>query len=130
MYNITSYFKQMLLLLAAITLTSTATADPSNKWRLQFKGSAESAGDVVIQIAPEGARAFSITVAIEEGLSENKVAKEVVTILEATLPEDIYKVERDDGEDVLIKRRYRKANFSVSIVSNSVKNIEIELERE
>jgi hypothetical protein len=46
------------------------------------------------------------------------------------LPRDAYHVERDDGEDVLIKKRHGAANFGLKIVSNSVKHVRINPQRE
>jgi hypothetical protein len=130
MFKPKSYFNRMFLLLIAVTLATVAVANTSNKWRLQFSGNSESAGEIVIQIAPEDGQPFSVTISFEEGLSENKVAKRVVTVLESKLPEDVYKVERDDGEDVLIKKRFGEEDFEVSITSNTVKNTRINLDRE
>jgi hypothetical protein len=130
MFKPKSYFNRMFLLLTAVTLATVAVANTSNKWRLQFSGNSESAGEIVIQIAPEDGQPFSVTISVEEGLSENKVAKRVVTVLESKLPEDVYKVERDDGEDVLIKKRFGEEDFEVSITSNTVKNTRINLDRE
>jgi len=63
--------------------------------------------------------------AIKDGTGENAVAKAVVKSLKEQLPEDSYHVERDDGEDVLIKKRLGEENFDVEIVSNTVKGVRI-----
>ena len=67
---------------------------------------------------------------MEEGTSENNVAKQIVSILREQLPEDGYHVERDDGEDVLLKKRMGAANFELSVVSNSVEGVRLNLDRE
>ena len=41
-----------------------------------------------------------------------------------------FKVEVDDGEDVLVKKGPRERNFSVTIVENSVKGVRINLDPE
>ena len=43
---------------------------------------------------------------------------------------DRFHVERDDGEDVLIKKRRGNSDFGVEIMSNSVKGVRINIDRE
>jgi hypothetical protein len=63
-------------------------------------------------------------------LSENEVAEQAMNFLAANLPNDIYHVERDDGEDVLVKRRMGAENFELVIVSNTVEGVRINLDKE
>lgn len=65
-----------------------------------------------------------------DGTSENGVAKVVVNTLKAQLPKDGFHIERDDGEDVLIKKRHNAANFDLKIVSSSVDHVRINSQRE
>ena len=58
------------------------------------------------------------------------MAKTVVKGLQAQLPKDGYHVERDDGEDVLVKKKRGAANFDLEITSNSVKGVRINPEHE
>jgi len=104
--------------LAALLLfaAAAAQASTSNKWRLQFSGGADSDGVIVI--------------AIKDGTGENSVAKAVVEGLKEQLPKDHYHVERDDWEDVLIKKHHGDPNFGVEIVSNTVKGVRINPDRE
>ena len=107
-----------------------ANASPSNKWRLQFSGGADSDGTIVLQIVPTGGEMIEASIDVKDGTGENAVAKTVVKGLKAQLPEEGYKVERDDGEDVLIKKRRGAANFDLVIVSNSVKGVRIKPNKE
>jgi hypothetical protein len=115
-----------LFLLAA---SMAVEAKPSNKWRLEFSGGADSDGAIVFRISPEGGAPIEATVDITKGTSENNVAKAVVKSLKAQLPKDGYHVERDDGEDVLIKKRRGSPNFDVEIVANGVEGVRIKPER-
>ena len=114
------------LLLAAVT----AEASPSNKWRLQFSGGANSDGTIVLRVSPEGGTPIEASIDVKDGTGENAVAKTVVKGLKAQLPEDGFHVERDDGEDVLVKKKHGAANFDLEIVSNSVKGVRINPEHE
>jgi hypothetical protein len=116
-----------LLLLAA---SLAAEASPSNKWRLQFSGGANSDGTIVLLISPEGGTPIEASIAIKDGTGENSVAAAVVKGLKAQLPKDHFKVERDDGEDVLIKKRSRAPKFDVTVVSNDVEGVRIRPEHE
>jgi hypothetical protein len=46
------------------------------------------------------------------------------------LPRDQYKIEVDDGEDVLVKKKRKAINFALTLVSSTVKHTEIEIEKE
>jgi hypothetical protein len=116
----------VLLLFAA----AAAQASTSNKWRLQFSGGADSDGVIVLRITPRDGEAITAEIAIEDGTGENNVAKAVVDGLKEQLPKDHYHVERDDWEDVLVKKRLGDENFSVEIVSNTVKGVRINPDRE
>ncbi len=114
----------------AMVASQLAWAAPSNKWRLEFSGGADSDGVITLMLTPVGGTSVSYRTEISEGRRENGVAKDVVTSLQAQLPEDAYKVERDDGEDVLIKKRRGAADFDVLIEQNTVKGVRINLDRE
>lgn len=115
-------------LLLAVALV--AEANPSNKWRLEFNGRADSDGVIVLRLTPKGGEPQVVEFAITKGTGENAAAKAVVKGLKAQLPKDDYHVERDDWEDVLIKKRLGSDNFDLEIVSNSVKGIKIKPKRE
>lgn len=113
-----------------VTVALSACAASSNKWRLQFSGGADSDGTIVIRLLPEDGTPLEASVDVEDGTGENAVAKAVVEGLRAQLPEDLYHVERDDGEDVLIKKRRGASNFDVVIVSNTVDGVRINPDKE
>lgn len=119
-------------MLAALLLVAIAAAQAStsNKWRLQFSGGADSDGVIVLRITPKGGEAITAEIAIKDGTGENNVAKTVVNGLKEQLPKEHYHVERDDWEDVLIKKHHGDENFSVEIVSNTVKGVRINPDRE
>jgi len=119
-------------LLAALLLAVIGTADakPSNKWRLQFSGGADSDGVITIKLMPNDGEPILTETAITKGTGENAVAKAVVRSLKAQLDKERFHVERDDGEDVLIKKRWGTENFDVEIVSITVKGVRINPDRE
>lgn len=117
-------------MLVVALLSLTALANPSNKWRLQFSGKADSDGVIVIRISPVEGEPLTAEVTVENNTGENGVARTVVKGLKEQLPKDQFHVERDDGEDVLIKKRRGTSNFDVEIVSNSVKGVRINPDRE
>ena len=113
-----------------LALATTAGASPSNMWRLEFSGGAESDGEIVIRFEPQGGEPIETVTYIKDGRSENGVAKDVVKALRKQLPEEAFKVERDDGEDVLVKKRRGAADFDVDIVSITVKDVRINPDKE
>ena len=123
-------WRLMAALLLVLMVASPATANPSNKWRLQFSGKANSDGVIVITLSPVEGEPVTAEIAIKNNTGENGVAKAVVKSLKLQLDKELYRVERDDGEDVLIKKRHGEPNFDVEIVSNSVKGVRINPDRE
>ena len=113
------------LLLAALP----AIASPSNKWRLEFSGAAESDGEIVLVVTPVGGTPIEVTTAVKKSDGENRVAARVRDALKAAIKDD-YSVSRDDGEDVLVKRRMGRPNFEIALVSNTVKAVRINFDRE
>jgi hypothetical protein len=91
----------------------------SNKWRVEVSEGANSDGNIV----------FRVTVAIKDGRSENDVAKDIAAGLKKGLDKKVYKVERDDGEDVLVKKR-KGPNFELKLVESTVKSVRINVAKE
>lgn len=127
--SLTAFIRCALAVLP-VSATAAMQASNSNKWRLEFSGGADSDGVIVLRITPKGSEPITTEIAIADGTGENKVAKTVVNGLKQQLPKDRSHVERDDGEDVLIKKRFGEENFSVGIVSNTVKGVRINPDRE
>jgi len=102
----------------------------SNKWRLQFSGGADSDGVVTLKLIPKEGEPIVADTAIKKGTSENRVAKAVVDSLKAQLPKKVYHVERDDGEDVLVKKKRGAENFGIEIVALTVEGVRIRPQKE
>lgn len=119
-----------ILLFAALLLPMLGLAAPiENKWRLQFSGNARSDGDVVLSVTPKDGTASTITIPIRAGTRENNVARAVRDALRQAIGAD-YKIEVDDGEDVLVKRRYGRPRFNVTVVAIQVRGVRINLDQE
>ena len=113
-----------------ILLTScTSLSNPSNKWRIEFSESAKSDGEIVFRIAPEYQEYFEVNVKVFKGTGENHVAHRVKDAFLEQLPPNQYSVEVDDGEDVLLKEK-GAGDFRLNLVSNTVKSVRINLDRE
>lgn len=117
-------------LLALLTLLSVSASAAENKWRMQFSGNAESDGALEVTITPNGDNPpVVVSIPVTAGTSENGVAKAVRDGLRAGLPKG-YKVERDDGEDVLVKRRLGTARFTLEVTGNTVNGVRVNLDQE
>lgn len=117
------------LSLGLLLASGAVLAKPSNKWRLEFSGAAESPGEIVLRVQPVGGESIDVTVAIEGNDGENRVAGKVRDAMKKALKAD-YRIDRDDGEDVLVKRRRGRPQFEVSLVSSTVKDVRINFDRE
>jgi hypothetical protein len=129
-------FSALLLLLLTTGFTVAAESETakkpslSNKWRLECSGNAESDGTVAVKISQQDADPITVEIPVAKGTSENGVAKTIVKVLKANLDKKAFHVERDDGEDVLVKKKGKTKNFGLEIVSNSVKNLRLRVEKE
>jgi hypothetical protein len=118
-------------LLALLGLSASAAfAGSSNKWRIEVSEGANSDGEIVFHVTPDGGEAIEVRVTVKDGTRENKVAETISDAFAAQLPEDQYNVEVDDGEDVLVKKKGGADNFDLSLVSSTVKSVRIDIEKE
>lgn len=125
-------FRSCRIVLVAVVLSclfaAPAFASKSNKWRLQFSGAAESAGEMVLEIVPSGGVPVRVSVLIERNDGENRVARKVKTAIDRQAGKWV-DAELDDGEDVLVKRHFFR-RFSIALVSSTVKDVRINFDRE
>ena len=105
-----------------------AFAAESNKWRLEFSGAAESAGEMVFEIVPSGRAPVRVSVIIERNDGENRVARKVKIAIDRQAGKWV-DAELDDGEDVLVKRHFFR-RFSIVLVSSTVKDVRINFDQE
>jgi len=116
--------------LVLIALASPASASDSNKWRIQVSGGAESDGTIVFELVPKGGTAIQVTATLRKGRSENGVARDIANAFEAKSVKQLVDSETDDGEDVLVKRRLGKPEFSLKVISNSVRGVRLNFDKE
>ena len=123
------YIRPFAVFLLALCATTPVLAAESNKWRLEFSGAAESAGELVIEIAPKGREPVRVTVVIERNDGENRVARKVKTAIDRQAGQWV-DAELDDGEDVLVKRRLFRPRVLIALVSSTVKDVRINFDQE
>jgi hypothetical protein len=118
----------VLALALCFAATPLAFARDSNKWRLEFSGAAESAGQMVFEIVPTGKAPVLVTVPIERNDGENRVARKVKSAIDRQAGRWV-DAELDDGEDVLVKRHFFR-QFTIVLVSSTVKDVRINFDTE
>lgn len=117
------------VLLIAVCASAPVFASDSNKWRLEFSGAAESAGEMVFEIVPKGRDAVRVRVEIERNDGENRVARKVKTAIDRQAGRWV-DAELDDGEDVLVQRHLLRPRVSIVLVSSTVKDVRINFDKE
>ena len=120
-------------LLGAVLAVAASTVDarPSNKWRLQCSGNAESAGTITLVMAPRGEPELTFEIPVKHRTSENGVARTIRDALKADPRASArWRMEVDDGEDVLIKKRRGQPDFDLRIGGNTVKGVRLNRDRE
>ncbi|HEY0334736.1 MAG TPA: hypothetical protein VGC74_13650 [Stenotrophomonas sp.] len=116
--------KQFVVVVVAGGWGLVAQAEPSNKWRIEVDGQAETAGVVQLAATPVGGTSMQVDVPVAKGLRENHVARLIRDALKKAIGKQ-YHVEIDDGEDVLVKRRLGKPDLDLQVTGNSVQGIRL-----
>jgi hypothetical protein len=131
MKTVPAGFRRGLPMLALVPLLwlGNALAEPSNKWRIEVSGGAESNGVIVLRVVPIGGTPVDVEILVPKIAGENQVARLIRDGLYAGLGKG-YRVESDDGEDVLVKRRNSTPNFDLILVSNGVQGVSMRLQHE
>jgi len=101
----------------------------SNKWRLEVSEGANNDGVMHFRITPKGGAAVDIPVALKDGRGEDGCARDIRDTFKKTLDKNVYKVEIDDGEDVLVKVR-KGPDVAIELVESTVKGTRVNLDRE
>lgn len=80
-------------------------------------------------MTPIGYEIITVEIPVTDGKGENAIA----SLISKTLKEKLgkgFKVEVDDGEDVLVKKRDKTPNFELALVESTVKGVRLNLEHE
>ena len=101
----------------------------SNKWQLQVSEGANNDGVMTFRLTPRGGAPVDIPVALKKGRGEDGCARDIRDAFKAALDAKTYKIEVDDGEDVLVKRR-KGPDFSVELVASTVEGTRVSFDRE
>ena len=116
---------------AQATPTAPALTPPrtSNKWRIQFDESSKSDGVISLRVWTQGTTFVDVPVSVRNNQSENSIARGARDAFREVLGAG-FKVETDDGEDVLVKARGKTPHFGLSLVGSTAKDVDVELDRE
>lgn len=125
-----SLSRAMAIVLLALLVAAPTFAKPSNKWRVEMDGRAKVDGEIELSIAQGGGEPTVVVIAIPKGTSENAAARIARDRLREVFGKDVYQVEVDDGEDVLIKAKRGTRDFDLVLVRNTADGLRLDLERE
>ena len=104
--------------------------DYSNAWRIEVSEGANSDGEILFRVTPKDGTSQDVKVVIDNGTSEDHVARVIKNTFEQQLDTSRYDVEIDDGEDVLLKKDLTEARFALVLVSSTVKSVRLHVEKE
>jgi len=120
----------LMLVACAGTTSAGNNSSYSNKWRIQVSEGAKSTGTMRFRFSFEDQPSIDAEVGVVEGARENKVASVIRDALRTQLPRDGFHIEKDDGEDVLVKRRGDTPRFALVLLTSNVKAVRIRLDKE
>lgn len=101
----------------------------ANKWRLEVHEGANNDGVIHFRLTPEGESPIDINVPLKDGRGEDGCAKDIRDAFKSALDKNIYKIEIDDGEDVLVKK-HKGPDFAIELVESTVKGTRVILDKE
>jgi hypothetical protein len=104
--------------------------DYSNAWRIEVSEGANSDGEILFRVTPKDGTAQDVRVVIDNGTSEDHVARVIKNTFEKQLDTGRYDIEIDDGEDVLVKKDLTEPRFALVLVSSSVKSVRLHVQKE
>jgi hypothetical protein len=107
-----------------------AKLDYSNAWRIEVSEGANSDGDILFRVTPKDGTTQDVKVAIDDGTSEDHVARVIKNTFEDQLDTSKYDIEMDDGEDVLVKKDLTEPRFALVLVSSTVKSVRLHVQKE
>ena len=96
---------------------------------IEFDHSSDNAGEIVLRITPENGQPIDVTTQIPDSTRENVAADLVRDSLKAALGKG-YKIQTDDGEDVLIRRSGKTPKFELTLASSTVTGLSVKIERD
>ena len=103
----------------------------SNRWRLQVSEGADNDGVITFRFKPKVGAPIDIPVTLTKGRGEDGCARDIRDAFRLALDKKAYKIEVDDGEDVLVKKHLGHApDFSIELVDSTVKGTRINFDRE
>jgi hypothetical protein len=115
---------------AAATTRGTDDLRYSNKWRIEVSEGANSDGEFVFHVTPRGGATQVITVTVDDGESEDRVARTIKKAFEKQLDTRRYDIEMDDGEDVLVNKDLTEPQFALEVISSTVQSVRLRLQKE
>ena len=113
----------------ALAMSNAGADGVENKWRIEVDGNAQTAGRIVLQVAPAKGEPIRAEAIISNGRKENDVARDVSAALQKVATNH-YNIEVDDGEDVLVKKQDGERDFVVTVVENTVQGVNIAVDAE
>jgi hypothetical protein len=124
------------LVFVAIFPLDAAAADPTprasrpaSKWRIEYDNTAKTAGTISFRVLPQGGTPIDLTVDVAAKQTENAVARTTRDAFKGALGK-AYRVETDDGEDVLVKRGRGTPVFVLELVGSTVDGVRIDVEHD
>lgn len=85
---------------------------------------------MIFRFSFEDRPSIDVEVGVVEGARENKVASVIKDAFRTQLSRDDFHIEKDDGEDVLVKRWGDTPRFALVLITNNVKSVRIRLDKE
>src|SRR5262245_31155294 len=117
---------------AAIVLAASASlaqAETAFKWRIQFGDYTSNDGSITFRVVPEGGTAVDVETKLTKGTGASSTARAVRDSLKVSLGEG-YKVETDDGQDVIVRANSNTPKFDLALAGSTLAGLSVRFKKE
>jgi hypothetical protein len=125
----TQWISAVAAAIAMAGLSAVAQADPAPKWRIQFADYTANDGTITFRIAPEGGSPVDAETKLTKGTGASTAARSVRDSLRASLG-DGYKVETDDGQDVIVRANGKTPKFDLTLAGSTLAGLNVRFKKE
>jgi hypothetical protein len=124
-----SRFPAIAFATALAACAAIAHADPAGKWRIQFTDYTANDGTITFRVTPVGGTPVDVETRLTKGSGSSNAARMVKDSLKSSLGEG-YKVETDDGQDVIIRANSNTPKFDLMLAGSTLAGLRVRFKKE
>jgi hypothetical protein len=115
----------------AVGAFAATVPDSGSQWRIDANGNAESSGEILIRVTPQGeADAIEVPVGVSSGNDAAAIELQIRDALKTHLAPNRFDVTQNDAGEVILTPDPGQPNFSVQVVTSDVPTVNVIVRRD